>query len=71
MNDHNGSRGQYGSGKELVGQNNLGEITFQWGTDENSKVAIQELWWWLGNRPNPFPLSRFSCSLGLLATETF
>ncbi len=52
------------SGKEIVGQNNIGELTFEWGAAEN-KWVIQELWWWLSASSVPFPLTRYRCSLAL------
>ncbi len=33
-----------GSGKEVVGRVNLGEIRFLWGADDRKSVA-QTLWW--------------------------
>ena len=68
LGNHNSFR-QHGHGKRVVGLNNVGEISFQWGADDD-KTVTQELWWWLDTSPNPFPLSRFPCPMSL-APEIF
>ncbi len=67
--DHTAYDGFWGAGKQIVGQNNVGEISFRWGAG-NDKEVTQELWWWLSDSPNPFPLSRYRCSFSL-AAEAF
>jgi hypothetical protein len=70
--NHKDYRGKWGDGKEIVGVNNIGEITFEWGPgeDEEDKVVVQELWWWLQGLSDPFPLSKGLVSLNLAATES-
>ncbi|RUR79703.1 hypothetical protein ACF3DV_01830 [Chlorogloeopsis fritschii PCC 9212] len=58
--------GRRGCGKEIVGLNNLGEITFE--VVDGKQVAIQTLWWQLeswdkGTFLEPFPLTRYEVSL--------
>lgn len=59
---------RWGNGKEIVGVNNFGEVTFQWGA-ENDRSATHALWWRLERESgddallDPFPLSRFVVSL--------
>lgn len=65
--NHRDYVGEYGNGKEIVGLNNIGEITFLWPAS-GSRVAIQTLWWRLqsergSNLLEPHPLSRFEISL--------
>jgi hypothetical protein len=52
-------------GKEIVGLNNLGEITFE--SVDGNLVVVQTLWWRLESRGNkildPFPLTRTEVSL--------
>jgi hypothetical protein len=64
LGNHASYRGFWGSGKEIVGQNNVGELSFQWGAGDD-KVVTQELWWWLDTSANPFPVSRYRCDFGL------
>jgi hypothetical protein len=45
-------------GQEIVGINNLGEITFRWEEGDDKHVA-QDSWWHWGDAPVPYPLSRF------------
>jgi hypothetical protein len=59
-----GYMGQWGDGKETVGLNNLGEITFRWNAAEDKSV-IHELWWRLEGQPTAFPLTRCVVSLSL------
>lgn len=59
--DHSDYMGQWGDGKEIVGRNNMGEITFEWGT--STKNIVQSLWWRMRQASRssqllqPFPLS--------------
>ena len=59
---------KWGDGKEIVGVNNIGEITFRWQPDD-AKAVVQELWWRLQQRQvstrllTPFPLSKAIVSL--------
>ncbi|GGV36727.1 hypothetical protein GCM10010182_71140 [Actinomadura cremea] len=57
-----GYLGDWGSGKEIVGHCNLGELTFSWGED---RKARQTLWWHLADRPEPGPLTTFEVDLDL------
>ncbi len=55
-----------GHGTEIVGLNNLAEITFE--TVDGKEVVVQTLWWRLESRENgtmlePFPLTRCEVSL--------
>lgn len=42
--NHQDYLGPWGSGKELVGRVNLGEVRFTWGEGDRKSVA-QTLWW--------------------------
>ena len=59
---------KWGDGKEIVGVNNIGEITFRWPAGD-AKAVVQELWWRLQDREaparllTPFPLSKAIVSL--------
>lgn len=59
--NHQSYRSKWGNGKEIVGVNNLGEVTFQW--KDNQKAVVHELWWWLEGKDYPFPLSKWVISL--------
>jgi hypothetical protein len=64
--NHRDYRGKWGDGKEIVGVNNLGEITFEFVDDK--EMAVQTLWWRLESREKgkflePFPLTRYEASL--------
>ncbi len=54
-----------GEGKEVVGLNNIGEISFNF--NEGKAIATQTLWWrlksWDGKLLEPFPLTRTEVSL--------
>lgn len=57
---------KWGRGKEIVGVNNLGEITFE--LVNNTPITVQTLWWRLesfhdGKLLEPFPLTRTEVSL--------
>lgn len=51
-------------GMEIVGWNNLGEVTFQWG-EGDAKAVVHKLWWWLTPQAEPFPISRYTVRLAL------
>lgn len=55
-----------GPGKQLVGKNNIGEISFRWRPNDD-KAVIHTLWWRLKDTKDgemqPFPLTRFIVSL--------
>lgn len=51
-------------GREIVGRNNIGEITFSWGLDDEKSVTHQ-IWWWLSPTAQPLPLSKYIVSLKL------
>lgn len=58
--------GKKGTGKEVVGLNNIGEITFEF--VDGKEIAVQTLWWRLkswekGKLLEPFPLTRCEVSL--------
>lgn len=63
--NHASYTGEWGDGKEIVGLNNIGEISFE-GTDETLTV-VQQLWWRLeglgGKVLEPFPLTKLKVSL--------
>lgn len=66
--NHREFKGLWGHGKEIVGVNNLGEITFEF--DGSKQIAVQTLWWRLeshekGQLLEPFPLTRYEISLSL------
>ncbi|MEQ9335598.1 MAG: hypothetical protein RJQ03_00230, partial [Miltoncostaeaceae bacterium] len=56
--------GRHGDGKEIVGVNTLGEVTFAWGEQDADKRVVHELWWRLPRQITPFPLTRWSVALG-------
>ncbi|MES9608746.1 peptidoglycan-binding protein [Actinomadura sp. NPDC000929] len=60
--DFDGYLGDWGSGKEIVGYCNLGELRFSWG-DGEAKKATQILWWHLDDRPEPGPLTTFEVGM--------
>jgi hypothetical protein len=54
---------RWGHGKEIVGLNNIGEVTFQWGA---AKAVVHQVWWRLEKESGPldlFPLTRYVVSL--------
>jgi hypothetical protein len=59
---------KWADGKEIVGLNNIGEITFEWSDGEDKKSVIQQLWW-QSEEPEkntsfaPLPMSKFIVSL--------
>ncbi|NMG08401.1 hypothetical protein [Brasilonema sp. UFV-L1] len=58
--------GKKGKGKEVVGLNNIGEITFEF--VDGKEIVVQTLWWRLeswekGKLLEPFPLTRCEVSL--------
>ncbi|WP_404392579.1 hypothetical protein [Humibacillus xanthopallidus] len=68
--NHQDYLGPWGSGKEVVGRVNLGEIRFLWGADDRKSVA-QTLWWRLergADRQTAAPLTRYVVDLALGST---
>ncbi len=64
--NHHEYKGIWEHGKEVVGVNNLAEITFEF--DDTKQLAVQTLWWRLeshekGKLLEPFPLTRYEVSL--------
>ncbi|GAA2216579.1 peptidoglycan-binding protein [Micromonospora olivasterospora] len=55
-------KGSWGNGKEIVGHNNLGEITFDW-PDGECKSATQRLWWHLPGEKRAAALTTFTVDL--------
>ncbi|MFJ5830910.1 peptidoglycan-binding protein [Streptomyces sp. NPDC093089] len=46
-----------GSGREIVGRNNIGEVQFTW-DGQDAKSVVQTLWWHLPGNQNGAPLTR-------------
>ncbi|MFE9654684.1 peptidoglycan-binding protein [Micromonospora sp. NPDC006431] len=57
-------KGSWGNGKEIVGRNNLGEITFSWPPGE-CKSATQRLWWHLPGEDRAAALTTYTVDLSL------
>jgi hypothetical protein len=55
--NHDGYMNLWGSGREVVGRNNIGEIQFSWGAGD-AKSVIQTLWWHLPGPGSGAPLTR-------------
>ncbi|MFG3700466.1 peptidoglycan-binding protein [Micromonospora sp. NPDC047620] len=55
-------KGSWGNGKEIVGRNNLGEVTFDW-PDGECKSATQRLWWHLPGENRAAALTTFTVDL--------
>jgi peptidoglycan hydrolase-like protein with peptidoglycan-binding domain len=55
-------KGSWGNGKEIVGRNNLGEITFDWPAGE-CKSATQRLWWQLPGEQRAAALTTYTVDL--------
>ena len=58
---------KWGSGKEIVGLNNVSELTFAW-QDGQEKIVEQKSWWNLDPKkenepPRFFPLTKFKVSM--------
>ncbi|MEU9337223.1 hypothetical protein AB0D49_29365 [Streptomyces sp. NPDC048290] len=60
--NHDGYLGVFGSGKEIVGRNNIGEVRFDWGA-QDAKSVVQTLWWRLPGSLRGAPLTRLSVPL--------
>jgi hypothetical protein len=57
---------KYGSGKEIVGLNNMSEVSFKW--EENEKSVIQQTWWNLKSKDDVeefFPLTKYIVPLDI------
>jgi len=70
--DHEDYAKKWGDGKEIVGVNNIGEITVSWPDEDENKAVVQQLWWRLESRLeneedesllNLFPLTKHIISL--------
>jgi hypothetical protein len=59
--NHQDVEGRWGNGKEVVGVNNMGDVTFSW--QATRKAVVHQLWWWLEGPPDPFPLSKWTVPL--------
>jgi hypothetical protein len=60
------------NGREIVGVNNIGEITFE--SIDGKQIAVQTLWWQMESREKdkllePFPLTRYEVWLEFEAPE--
>lgn len=65
--NHQDYLGPWGSGKEVVGRVNLGEVRFRWDADDRKSVS-QTLWWRLergADRRTAAPLTRYVVDLSL------
>ncbi|MFE8598562.1 DUF7800 domain-containing protein [Archangium violaceum] len=62
--NHRDYLGPWGSGKEIVGLNNLGEVSFTWQAGDAKKV-IQTLWWRLEGMNDAAPLTHYIIDLAL------
>ncbi|OLR92891.1 peptidoglycan-binding domain-containing protein [Actinokineospora bangkokensis] len=60
--NHLGFATRWGDGKQLVGRNNLAELTFAWG-DGDAKSVVQSLWWRPPNQAGGAPLTRLAVPL--------
>ena len=62
---------QWGNGKEIVGENNIGQISFK--AEEDTLTAVQNLWWHLGDEDESsleiYPLSEFEIKLNDESTK--
>lgn len=59
---------KWGDGKEIVGLNNIGEVTFNWNSGDD-KTVVQKLWWRLKDGKGllePFPLTKWIVSLSYI-----
>jgi hypothetical protein len=62
--NHSSFAQKYGSGKEIVGLNNVSEVSFDWKDEEKS--VIQQTWWNLKDEEESeefFPLTKYIVSL--------
>lgn len=57
-----------GSGRIVVGRNNVGELRFSWGPGDD-KTAIQKLWWRLTDQAEPAPLTDYAIPLGFSVSQ--
>jgi hypothetical protein len=55
--NHDGYRGRWGNGKDIVGVNNLGEVQLRWPAGDE-KAVVHTLWWRLSTTPAAAPLTR-------------
>ena len=57
---------KHGSGKEIVGLNNVSEVSFNW--KDGEKSVLQKTWWHLKRKDKKepeqfFPLTKYKVSL--------
>lgn len=60
--NHRGYFGTWGNGKEVVADNNLAEVTFEW-SQEGPQQVTQQLWWRLEPAGDAAPLTRLDADL--------
>jgi hypothetical protein len=53
-----------GRGQEVVGHNNIGDVTFHWGAGDDKSVT-QKLWWLSGGETDPQPRTTWVIDLGI------
>lgn len=60
-------KSEWGAGKQVVGVNNLGDVTFVWPAGDTKQV-FQTLWWQLPGQLAPSPLTRYAVDLSFETT---
>jgi hypothetical protein len=60
--NHRGYMTEWGNGKEVVADNNIGEITFAW-PEEGPQQVTQQLWWRLDPDGDAAPLTRLDADM--------
>jgi hypothetical protein len=60
--NHRGYMGAWGNGKEVVADNNIGEVTFSW-PEEGPQQVTQQLWWRLDPDGEAAPLTRLDADM--------
>ena len=55
------TRSRTGRGQEVVGHNNIGDVTFHWGAGDDKSVT-QKLWWLPGGETDPQPRTHVGAS---------
>jgi hypothetical protein len=51
-----------GSGQEVVGHNNIGDVSFSWGAGDDKRV-VMDLWYRLRDDVDAAPFTRFEIAL--------
>jgi len=59
---HQRYRVKLGRGQEVVGHNNIGDVTFVWGAGD-AKTVIQNLWWRPEDEVDAAPYTRWELKL--------